>query len=64
MIIATAKQSCMISFGAKLKARVMINPGQNWIVVCQPTDEDPFYTLTRPDITISITPEDYDKIFK
>ena len=58
-----AKKDCLLSYGQINKCHVMINKRQIWNVVILPTEEHPFYGLSRYGTTIELPPEDLDRCF-
>ena len=58
------KCNCVLLYGSLNKVSITLNVGQIWDYNAKPSELFPFHTLTRQNVTLEITNEDFEGIFE
>jgi hypothetical protein len=58
------KHNCVLFYGSSNHASITLSVGQIWRYRSKPSEDYPFHILTRKNVLIEITDEDFKRIFK
>lgn len=60
----TAIKDCVFIYGSHNKSFICVHKNQKWLVTGLPSENLPYFSLWRNNVTIQVTREDYVSKFK